>query len=74
MIDHFALALGHGLMAIVMLRLLAHRGLDSDPLLDELAAETRSHRKAVSASGRNAARRALGKDDDQGNGPIRTDA
>ncbi len=58
MIDTFALALGHGLLAIAMLRLVTRKGLDEDPLLGEIAAETSSHRKASSASGRSAARRA----------------
>lgn len=58
MIDTLALALGHGLMAIAMLRLMLRAGLDEDPLLGELTAETNSNRKAASASGRNAARRA----------------
>jgi hypothetical protein len=57
MIDTFALALGHGLMAVAMLRLLLRPGLDEDPLLDEIAAEMNSKRQATSASGRAAARR-----------------
>ena len=60
MIDTLALALGHGLMAIAMLRLVTRAGLDEDPLLGELAAEANSKRKAASASGRNAARRSGG--------------
>ncbi len=55
MIDTLALALGHGLMAIAMLRLVSRTGLDEDPLLGELAAEANSNRKAA-----NAARRAKG--------------
>lgn len=55
MIDTLALALGHGLMAIAMLRLVSRAGLDEDPLLGELAAEANSKRKAA-----NAARRAKG--------------
>lgn len=58
MIDTFALALGHGLMALAMLRLLLRPGLDEDPLLEEIAAEVNSNRHATSASGRAAARRA----------------
>jgi hypothetical protein len=60
MIDTLALALGHGLMAIAMLRLVMRAGLDEDPLLGEIAAETNSNRKAASVSGRNAARRTRG--------------
>ena len=66
MIDTLALALGHGLMAMAMLRLAMRKGLDDDPLLGELAAETSSNRKATSAAGRNAARRAGGAAGDEG--------
>lgn len=58
MIDYFALALGHGLLAIALLRLMLRGSLDVDPLISELEAETASNRKATSVSGRNAARRA----------------
>jgi hypothetical protein len=58
MIDTLALALGHGLMALAMLRLLLRPGLDEDPLLEEIAAEMNSKREAASAAGRAAARRA----------------
>lgn len=58
MIDYLALALGHGLLAIALLRLAARGGLESDPLIAALEAETEGNRKAASATGRNAARRA----------------
>ena len=58
MIDTFALALGHGLLAFAMLRLVMRAGLDEDPLIGSLTAETKSNRKQASAAGRNAARRA----------------
>ena len=64
MIDTLALALGHGLMALAMLRLLLRNGLDEDPLLEEIAAEMSSNRLATSASGRAAARRARGGGDE----------
>ena len=57
MIDYFALALGHGLLAIALLRLVMRAGLDTDPLIEEIEAETTSNRKATSVAGRNAARR-----------------
>lgn len=57
MIDHFALALGHGLMAVALLRLAMHTGLDTDPVITEIAAEADGKRKAASAASRNAARR-----------------
>jgi hypothetical protein len=58
MIDTFALALGHGLLAVALMRLVLREGLDVDPLLDEISSETAGNRMAASASGRNAARRA----------------
>lgn len=62
MIDTLALALGHGLMALAMLRLLLRPGLDQDPLLETIAAEMNSKREAASAAGRAAARRAYGSE------------
>jgi hypothetical protein len=61
MIDTFALALGHGLLAVALLRLVMRAGLDEDPLISHLEAETKSNREAASTSGRNAARRARGE-------------
>jgi len=58
MIDHFALALGHGLLAVAMLRLFLHNGLDNDPLIDAIKAETAGQRAASGTAGRAAARRA----------------
>jgi len=60
MIDTFALALGHGLLAVALMRLVMREALDVDPLLDELKSETAGNRKAASAQGRNEARRARG--------------
>lgn len=58
MIDHFALALGHGLLAIAMFRLLTRAGLDEDPLIGAINAEAEEARRKTSAAGRSAARRA----------------
>lgn len=60
MIDYFALALGHGLMAIALLRLVLRADLDADPLIGQLKQEIADNRKAASAAGRSAARRARG--------------
>ncbi len=57
MIDYFALALGHGLLAIALLRLVMKPGLDEDPLIGSIKDETQANRKVSSAAGRNAARR-----------------
>ena len=71
MIDYFAYALGHGLLAIALLRLMLRDGLDADPLIGKLKAETEGNRKANRASGRNAARRAKtgGHDEAEGKPP-----
>ncbi|WP_017666330.1 hypothetical protein [Porphyrobacter sp. AAP82] len=58
MIDTIALALGHGLLAIAMMRLVMREALDVDPLLGDIKSETEGNRKAASVSGRNEARRA----------------
>jgi hypothetical protein len=58
MIDYFALALGHGLIAIALLRLVLRGELDVDPLIGSLKDEAEANRKAAGVSGRNAARRA----------------
>lgn len=67
MIDYFALALGHGLIAVAMLRLVLREGLDSDPLIEQIKAEAQENRKATSIAGRNAARRARGADESEEN-------
>ena len=64
MIDYFALALGHGLLAIALLRLMLRKGLDHDPLIDQITSEARGNREANSSKGRNAARRARTSDAD----------
>ncbi|WP_324073550.1 MAG: hypothetical protein RSE14_10805 [Erythrobacter sp.] len=58
MIDYFALALGHGLMAIALLRLVLREDCDADPLIETLKADIAADRMATSTAGRNAARRA----------------
>lgn len=60
MIDYFALALGHGLIAVALLRLVLREGLDADPLIEQIKAEAMENRKATTIAGRNAARRARG--------------
>ncbi|MEM9500665.1 MAG: hypothetical protein AAF941_02345 [Pseudomonadota bacterium] len=63
MIDYFALALGHGLLAVSLLRLVWRDDLDVDPLLHTLKEEERQNRKAASVAGRNARRRAAREGD-----------
>lgn len=57
MIDYFALALGHGLLVMAVLRLVMRDGLDVDPLLEHIKSEATAYRKGISAASRNAARR-----------------
>ena len=63
MIDYFALALGHGLIAIALLRLVLRDGLDADPLIEQMTSDTKANRKANSVTARSAARRARKPDD-----------
>ena len=66
MIDYIALAIGHGLMAIALLRLALREDLDSDPLVRQLKEDAAANRKAASTAARDAARRAkAGEDADQ---------
>lgn len=57
MIDYFALALGHGLMAIALLHLVMREGVDVDPLIGGIKDAIRQKRMDASVAGRNAARR-----------------
>lgn len=45
MIDYFALALGHGLLALALLRLALRDDVDGDPLIASLEAEAAARRK-----------------------------
>ncbi|MEM8724201.1 MAG: hypothetical protein AAGE86_01640 [Pseudomonadota bacterium] len=65
MIDYFALALGHGLMAIALLRLVWRDGLDKDPLIGEVKDAIAQKRKDASIAGRNARRREAAHGDEQ---------
>lgn len=58
MIDQFALALGHGLLAVALLRLALRGDVDVDPLVGELAETAAARRRAQSPAGRKATRRA----------------
>lgn len=46
MIDYIALSIGHGIIAIALLRLVTREGLDVDPLLDTFRKRERPGRKA----------------------------
>ncbi len=45
MIDYFALALGHGLLALALLRLAMRGDVDADPLIARLAEAAAERRK-----------------------------
>lgn len=45
MIDYFALALGHGLLALALLRLALRGDVDADPLMASLTKEAAARRK-----------------------------
>ncbi len=56
MIDYFALALGHGLLAIVLLRLVWRDDLDVDPAITDNQAAEEQRRKDALAARKQAAR------------------
>ncbi len=58
MIDYIALSIGHGLLAYAFWHLFMRAGVDVDPLISEIRDAEKANRKASSASGRNAKRRA----------------
>lgn len=58
MIDYFALALGHGLLAFAFMRLVMRTDLDIDPKIQDYADMAEAEREAASVSGRNARRNA----------------
>ncbi len=47
MIDYFALALGHGLLAIVFLRLAQRDELDIDPVIEAANKRARENERAL---------------------------
>ena len=58
MIDYFALALGHGLLATAIIRLLMRDSLDVDPELASLQEQAAAKREAKRQSRSNARRQA----------------
>ncbi len=65
MIDYISLALGHGLLAIALLRLVMRDALDIDPKLQSYKDAEAAEREAARTSGRNAARRKAQADEGQ---------
>jgi hypothetical protein len=51
MIDTFALALGHGLLALALLRLALRGDVDADPLIGRLAEDAAAARRKRPAKG-----------------------
>lgn len=56
MIDYLSLAIGHGLLALALLRLVMRADLDEDPTLKALADKAEAEREATSGSARRARR------------------
>ncbi len=57
MIDYLSLALGHGLLAVALLRLVMREELDVDPRLQEFADKVDEERAEGTIAGRAARRR-----------------
>ncbi len=58
MIDYLSLALGHGLLAIALLRLVMREELDVDPRIEEYTEKTEADRAASTVAGRASRRNA----------------
>lgn len=56
MIDYLSLAIGHGLLALAMLRMVMRADLDTDPQIRELGEKAEAVRKASLAARRRDAR------------------
>lgn len=59
MIDILALALGHALLGVALLRLTLREDVDHDPRIDGLKRDIRDQRRAAGLAGQRAARRRL---------------
>lgn len=57
MIDHIALAIGHGLLGLALLRLVMRDDLNADPLLGSFSEASRQRRALRREARREAARR-----------------
>jgi hypothetical protein len=57
MIDYLSLAIGHGLLALALLRLVMREDVDVDPAVQTLKDKAEAEREAASVAGRNARRR-----------------
>ena len=57
MIDYLSLAIGHGLLALALLKLVMRADLDEDPAIKALAEKADAEREASSMVGRAARRR-----------------
>ena len=66
MIDYLSLAIGHGLLAFALFRLVMREDVDVDPAIEALKARAEAEREASSVAGRNARRRGETATDDSG--------
>lgn len=57
MIDYISLAIGHGLLAFALLRLVMREDVDIDPAIAALKERAKAESEAASIAGRNARRR-----------------
>ncbi|UAB78602.1 hypothetical protein INR77_02370 [Erythrobacter sp. SCSIO 43205] len=62
MIDYFALALGHGLLVLVFVRLVVRDSLDVDPAITALREQART--KRPNSAQRRASRKAAAREPD----------
>lgn len=63
MIDYLSLAIGHGLLAFALFKLVMREDIDVDPAIQALKDKAEAEKEAASAAGRNARRRAQSGED-----------
>lgn len=68
MIDYISLAIGHGLLAFALFKLVMREDLDVDPAIQALKDKAEAEREASSVAGRNARRRAQSGEGEQAPG------
>ena len=66
MIDYISLAIGHGLLAFALFKLVMREDLDVDPAIQSLKDKADAEREASSVAGRNARRRQQAESSDSG--------
>ena len=64
MIDYLSLAIGHGLLAFALFKLVMREDVDVDPAIQSLKDKAEAEREAASVAGRNARRRAQSRENE----------